>query len=122
MRNFDVSGELYFIEIKWLGVFINKAGTDLSATVYGEERAKDGVEQTLEYIGELLNSSEKSLRHGYLLIYDARDDKKEIDFKGYYFSILKMIPCIKKASSLIIENIEFLKYMNGTGTGTGKKN
>ncbi len=105
---FDVSGELYFIEIKWLGVSINKEGTDLSTTVYGEKRAKEGVEQTLEYIEELMNSSEKSLRHGYLLIYDARDEKKEINFEKYsfvknnlkqylnYFSILKIIPLLKR--------------------------
>lgn len=104
---FEVRGELYFIEIKWLGVSINDSGTGLS-TNYGTHRAKDGVIQTLEYINELLNSSEKSLRHGYLLIYDARDDKKNIDFDNYsfvkddlkvyldYFSILSILSLSKK--------------------------
>ena len=104
---FDVSGELYFIEIKWLGVSINDEGTGLS-TAYTDSRARDGVIQTLEYIGELLNTSEKSLRHGYLLIYDARDEKKEVDFKEYsfvkenlkaylkYFSVLGILPLVKR--------------------------
>lgn len=104
---FEVRGELYFIEIKWLGVSINDSGTGLS-TNYGTNRAKDGVIQTLEYINELLNSSEKSLRHGYLLIYDARDNKKNIDFDNYsfvrddlkayldYFSILSILSLSKK--------------------------
>lgn len=104
---FDVSGELYFIEIKWLGVSIDDEGTGLS-TAYTDSRARDGVIQTLEYIGELLNTSEKSLRHGYLLIYDARDKKKEVDFKEYsfvkenlksylkYFSVLGILPLVKR--------------------------
>lgn len=81
---FDVRGELYFIEIKWIGVSINDKGTGLS-TYYGENRVRDGVEQTLEYIKELLNTSEKSLRTGYLLVYDARDDKSEINLQDYEF-------------------------------------
>ena len=104
---FDVSGELYFIEIKWLGVSINNKGTGLS-TEYTDSRARDGVIQTLEYIGELLSTSEKSLRHGYLLIYDARDKKREVDFKEYsfvkenlksylkYFSVLGILPLVKR--------------------------
>ena len=63
--------------------------------------------QTLEYIEELMSSTEKGLRHGYLAIYDARDKKKDIDFQGYSFvkeelrkymqnfSILKVIPLKK---------------------------
>ena len=104
---FDVSGELYFIEIKWLGVSVNNKGTGLSKA-YTDSRARKGVIQTLEYIGELLNTSEKSLRHGYLLIYDARDKKKDVDFnefsfvdsdlKSYldYFSVLGILPLVKK--------------------------
>ena len=103
---FDVSGELYFIEIKWLGVSINDQGTGVS-TAYTDSRARSGVTQTLEYIEELMNSTEKGLRHGYLAIYDARDVKTDIDFQGYSFvreelkkymqnfSILKIIPLEK---------------------------
>ena len=104
---FDVSGELYFIEIKWLGVSINDRGDGLSKA-YTESRAREGVNQALEYIAELLNTSEKSLKHGYLLIYDARDEKKEVDFKDYsfvkknlksylkYFSLLGILPLDKR--------------------------
>lgn len=103
---FDVCGELFFIEIKWLGVSINDQGTGLS-TEYTDSRARSGVTQTLEYIEELMSSTEKGLRHGYLAIYDARDKKKDIDFQGYSFvkeelrkymqnfSILKVIPLKK---------------------------
>ena len=104
---FDVSGELYFIEVKWLGVSINDQGTGLS-TNYTDARAREGVTQTLEYIEELMNTSEKSLRHGYLAVFDARDNKADIDFQNYrfvrkelerylpYFSVLKVIPLEKR--------------------------
>ena len=55
-----------------------------------------------------MNTSEKSLRHGYLAVYDARDDQPPIDFKDYsfvndslkqdlpYFSVLKVIHLNKR--------------------------
>lgn len=101
---FDVKGELYFIEIKWLGACINAEGTGLSSTTYGERRAKEGVEQCLEYIEELVNTSESSLRCGYLAIFDARDLKTEINFGDYSFvkpelkdflQLFKLLPIIE---------------------------
>ena len=104
---FDVRGDLYFIEIKWLGISINDRGTGLSSE-HADFRARAGVTQTLEYLEELMNSSEKGWRHGYLVIYDARDIKKEINFQNYefvreelrrykqYFSVLKIISLEKR--------------------------
>jgi len=104
---FDVKGELYFIEIKWLGVSINDDGTGLSKQ-YTDYRAREGVIQSLEYIKELLNTTETSLRCGCLAIFDARDKKKKIDFQDYhfvsnelkqymqYFKLLEIIPLHKK--------------------------
>ncbi len=99
---FDVKGELYFIEIKWLGSSINDKGTGISTT-YGSNRAKEGVTQSLEYIEELINTAEVSLRGGYLAIFDARDIKEIIDFDNYsfvsddlkkYLQIFKLLPII----------------------------
>lgn len=81
---FDVQGELYFIEIKWLGVSINDSGTGLSTT-YGLPRVKEGVIQSLEYIEELTKTSETSLRCGYLAIFDCRDNKTKIDTCDFSF-------------------------------------
>ena len=75
---------------------------------HADFRARAGVTQTLEYLEELMNSSEKGWRHGYLVIYDARDIKKEINFQNYefvreelrrykqYFSVLKIISLEKR--------------------------
>lgn len=100
---FDVRGELYFIEIKWLGVSINDQGTGLS-TEYADSWARNGVTQTLEYIEELMNSSEKGLRHGYLAIYDARDVKNDIDFQGYAF--------VREELKRYIQNFSILKIIS----------
>lgn len=81
---FDVKGELYFIEIKWLGQSINDQGTGYTEP-YGLPRAKAGVIQSLEYIEELVNTSETSLRCGYLAVYDCRDRKTTIDTTDFSF-------------------------------------
>jgi len=104
---FDVKGELYFIEIKWLGISINDMGTGLSKP-YTDYRAREGVTQSLKYIKELINTTETSLRCGCLAIFDARDEKEKIDFQGYkfvnnelkqymqYFKLLDIIPLQKR--------------------------
>lgn len=102
---FDVSGELYFIEIKWLGVSVNESGTALSTT-YTDSRVREGVTQSLEYIEELLNTSEKSLRHGYLVVYDARDSKTNINFNNYIFVEARLRPCLDYFSVLKIVSLE----------------
>ena len=102
---FDVSGELYFIEIKWLGVSINDQGDGLS-TEYTDSRARSGVTQTLQYIEELMNSTERGLRHGYLAIYDARDEKKDIDFQEYSFVSEKLKKYMQNFSILKIISLE----------------
>ncbi|MBP5406382.1 hypothetical protein J6Z19_04450 [bacterium] len=104
---FDVRGELYFIEIKWIGVSINDSGTGIS-TPYGVKRVKEGVTQTLEYIKELLNTSEKSLRTGYLLVYDARDEKKDINLENYDF--------VGADLKVFMQNFKYLKPIPITKT------
>lgn len=88
---FDVSGEFYFIEIKWLGKSINDTGDGIS-TEYSDPRARDGVSQTLEYIKELKQTRKNGVRCGYLLIYDAREEKKDIDYKGFSFVDAELKP------------------------------
>ena len=103
---FDNRGDFYFIEIKWLGSSINDKGN--GTTKFTDSRAREGVIQALEYIAELTEATDKSLRCGYLLIYDARDNKKAIDFKNHKFipqklkkyqhrfKLLRLIPLNKK--------------------------
>ncbi|MEK5435244.1 MULTISPECIES: hypothetical protein [Paenibacillus] len=80
----EVNGEFYFFEIKWLGQAINDSGNKLT-NPYGDARARQGVTQTLEYIEELLNVMDINVKMGYLILFDARDDKKEVDYQSYNF-------------------------------------
>ena len=81
---FDVKGQWNFIEIKWLGVSVNDKGTGLNNPCT-DHRAREGVKQSLEYIEELIKTSNVNLRCGYLAIFDARDIKNKIDFQEYGF-------------------------------------
>lgn len=99
----EVNGEFYFFEIKWLGQSISDCGTKLS-TSYGDARAREGVTQTLEYIDELLTTMGNNVRAGYLVLFDARDDKREVDYQQYdfikselrtYLPLFKVVPNIK---------------------------
>ncbi len=102
---FDVNGELHLIEIKWLGVAINNAGDGLTKP-YGDARVKEGVIQTLEYIEELSNTTETCLRGGYLAVFDARDQKEDVDLEGFNFVSGKLKPymqCFKLLDMIPLE-------------------
>ncbi|KMY33746.1 hypothetical protein ACZ11_01305 [Lysinibacillus xylanilyticus] len=78
----EAEGESYFFEIKWLGKSINQERDKISVN-YADARAREGVKQTLEYIEELVEVMGANVRAGYLVIFDAREEKKEIDFQGF---------------------------------------
>ncbi len=101
---FDVKGDLYFIEVKWLGRSINDTGTDLG-TAYGNSRVNEGVIQSLEYIQELSNTAETSLRFGYLAIFDCRDNKSEIKKTNYSFVSEELQPYLSSFGFLPIINV-----------------
>jgi hypothetical protein len=80
----EVNGKFYFIEIKWLGKSINTDGTSISCN-YTDSRARQGVKQTLQYIKELKNNTNNNIKCGILVIFDGREEKKEIDYDSFHF-------------------------------------
>lgn len=80
----EVDGEFYFFEIKWLGVCIHKNGNTTSTT-YTDSRAREGVTQTLEYIKELSEDMSQNIKFGFLVVFDAREQNKEIDYQDLNF-------------------------------------
>ncbi|WP_391571348.1 hypothetical protein [Cohnella sp.] len=80
----EVNGVFYFFEIKWLGQSIDDSGTKLT-NPYGDARAREGVTQTLGYIKELLTQMDINVGAGFLVLFDARDDKQEVDYQDYKF-------------------------------------
>lgn len=95
-------GDLYFIEVKWVGQSINSKGQDLSTRAYSAEDINpDAVIQSVEYIKKLFEEKQK-IKIGYLAVFDARDedfpdtledfDYEEIneDLKPYYPKFYKI--------------------------------
>lgn len=80
----EVEGKKYLIEVKWLGISVNDDETDLCKKVT-DVSARNGVTQTLEYIKELYEEMNYNVHCGYLCIFDARDDKKQINYEDYAF-------------------------------------
>ncbi|MFJ6209195.1 hypothetical protein [Lysinibacillus sp. NPDC092081] len=91
----EVNGEFYFFEIKWLGKSVNKYKNGISST-YTDSRARDGVKQTIEYIEELVEVMRMNVKTGYLVIFDAREVKQELDYKNFTY----LDPEIKKYMDL----------------------
>lgn len=77
-------GKKYLIEIKWLGQCINDMETKLCNPLT-DYAARDGVKQTLEYIKQLFEVENYIVQCGYLCVFDARDNKKEINYKNFDF-------------------------------------
>lgn len=80
----EVDGEFYFFEIKWLGKSVNQQRDKISVS-YTDSRARDGVKQTLEYIEELVEVMGINVKAGYLVIFDAREEKSEVDYQDFKF-------------------------------------
>jgi hypothetical protein len=102
----EVSGQFYFFEIKWLGCSIDDCGTKIGQP-YGEPRAREGVVQILEYIRELIEDMHFNVKCGYLVIFDSRIEKTDIDYKNFKFvrpELIKYMAYFNKLEHLILEN------------------
>ncbi|MBL0049310.1 MAG: hypothetical protein IPP32_14585 [Bacteroidetes bacterium] len=78
----EKKGKLYFFEVKWLGTSKHAEKDEEMATPYvgnhANKRANEGVIQTLEYIEEVIEKMNRDLKCGYLVIFDARNDRQAI--------------------------------------------
>lgn len=73
---FDDYGELYFIEVKWVGTSVHHSGLKIGTSYTEDNINTDAVFQTLDYIRELHETSNK-IQIGYLVVFDARDGTNE---------------------------------------------
>jgi hypothetical protein len=80
------NGKLYFFEVKWLGESKDADEPKVATNPYignnAHRRANDGVIQTLGYIEELIVNMNRDLQCGYLVIFDARNQREEIKYAG----------------------------------------
>jgi hypothetical protein len=68
----DEFGELYLIEVKWIGLSIHATGTELGTKYEPSDINPDAITQTLLYLSELYKNQE-DIKMGYLAVFDARD-------------------------------------------------
>lgn len=102
----EVENISFFLEIKWIGESLNNKGTGITTNY--DNTALDGVKQTLEYIDELKNHTLRSVQLAYLVVFDARLDKKSINFNSYNYikdkNLKKHLPCFATPQILHISN------------------
>jgi len=102
----EVDGELYLFEIKWLGRCISDCGTKIN-NLNTHACARNGVTQTLEYMKELIDNMDIVLKCGYLVVFDARDEKTPIDYQDFSFvedHLKKYLKIFSKIDDLLLEN------------------
>jgi len=68
----DDFGELYLIEVKWVGQSIHKNGDRLGTSFKHEDINPAGIIQSIDYIQELYETNHK-IKLGFLAVFDARN-------------------------------------------------
>ena len=69
----DDFGELYLIEVKWVGVSIHAKGQRIGTSYGASDINPAAVTQSVDYIRQL-NDEGKNIKIGYLAVFDARKD------------------------------------------------
>lgn len=67
----DDFGELYLIEVKWVGISIHAKGQEIGFTREAKHINPDAVVQSVKYIKQLYEEN-KTIKLGYLAVFDAR--------------------------------------------------
>lgn len=91
----EVDGKKYLIEVKWLGNSVNDDETGFSQKVT-DISARDGVTQTLQYIKHLFEQMSYNVHCGYLCVFDAREEKKEVNYRNFDFISAELLPFFTK--------------------------
>jgi len=79
---YDEYGEIYLIEVKWVGQSVHQDGKQLGTTYTKKNIDPDAFYQALDYLEELDNKGENIIR-AYLVVFDAR--KEDLDDTGKDF-------------------------------------
>ena len=105
-------GRLVFFEVKWLGIS-KHSDKESEGTCYinkgADDRINVGVKQTLEYIEELIEKMGRDLKCGYLIVFDARENRTTLNYND-----IKSLPenlqrfytdKFDKIDNIVIDNI-----------------
>ncbi|MFY7845939.1 MAG: hypothetical protein ACOVQV_12525, partial [Chryseobacterium gambrini] len=84
---YDEYGEIYLIEVKWVGQSVHNAGKKIGTSYDSNDINPDAFVQALDYLEELDNKGENIVR-AYLVVFDARKDNLDDTGKDFDSSVL----------------------------------
>ncbi len=79
---YDEYGEIYLIEVKWVGQSVHQTGKKLGTTYDSKDITPNAFVQALDYLEELDNKGENIVR-AYLIVFDARKETLDDTGKGF---------------------------------------
>lgn len=84
---YDEYGEIYLIEVKWVGESVHPDGKKFGTEYKASSINPDAYFQTLNYLDELDRKGQNIMR-AYLVVFDAR--KENLEDTGYEFDVTKL--------------------------------
>lgn len=104
----DDFGELYLIEVKWVGISIHPLGQKIGTLYEAKDINPNAVLQTVDYIRQL-NNENKNIKLAYLAVFDARnedlpDTVDVFDEKHLIEDLNKYYPRFKKIADFRVIN------------------
>jgi hypothetical protein len=104
----DDFGELYLIEVKWVGISIHSKGQSIGTSYDANSINPAAVIQSVNYIKQL-NDEKKNIKLGYLAVFDARyndlpDTVDNFDENNLDESLEKFYPRFKKIPDFRVIN------------------
>lgn len=105
---YDEFGEVYLIEVKWVGQSIHQEGKKLGTKYKANNITPEAFIQALNYIEEL-NNKEQNIVRAFLVVFDAR--KEDLDDTGAKFDE-KMLSPQQKVHYRKFEKIKDLRVKN----------
>ncbi|MEM1405957.1 MAG: hypothetical protein AAGG59_04230 [Bacteroidota bacterium] len=69
----DEFGELYLIEVKWVGTSVHATGTKIGTSFNSNDINPEAIVQTVKYLKELYENK-TTIKIGYLVVFDSRDN------------------------------------------------
>lgn len=106
---FDDYGDLYFIEVKWVGTSVHSEGNKIGTKYDHNDINPAAINQSLKYIRELVER-DQTIKIGYLAVFDAREEDLDDTITGFdlssideenqqYYSNFKKIPDFRVKNS-----------------------
>ena len=85
----DEYGDLYLIEVKWVGTSIHAKGDLIGTSFKDSDINPDAIVQTIDYLIEL-HKNKKHIKSGYLAVFDARTEALQDTVEFFDESILSV--------------------------------